>query len=373
MNMKPGEEQQPAEQDAAFAEMVGAGLGEAPAEQPPAEQAPAEAKPEATAEATEEATQKASPNTEGDKVKASPVIKVPRFDAKGEQMKGDKGEPLFTEMSEKQAAGIFARYPQANHASAQLRALEPVFRPVMDMVAQYKKDNPNATKEDIAGVVESLIKGAKPEPTMGHTAPDAGKAEETPPNAQSLKEQLEAYKEENAVDLPPGYESMMEFIDKQKSAGSDPRLDNIEKMLTTVLAQAQGNTDAAAVTMQDSRAQQQKNMEQTIRNNLNSASQEFGITKEDRDAFSVYMAERGYDFSDFFEPDFTRIVMKDFATFKNSEEAKVLAEQHNKRRAAIQETGGLGSSPAGGDSTGAISGDDETFAGVIDGIYQKRA
>ena len=268
----------------------------------------------------DKATEKASPDTEGDKMKADPII-----------YEIDMGDGKKRSMTPNQISSTMQRYAKLNYQNANLK-------PVNDLVAKILKANPNMSTGDVAGTLENILKASKKNAPMGNTQG------ETPAKAgePSMQDQMTKWAEENAISLPPGYEQMM--AGNQSGMNTmNGRMARLEQMLSQVLSQSQGNVDAAKNTMDNANNMQIQAMQKQIANNIDRVQQQLGLPDEAAQNFPTFMAERGYTMEDLIDPSLTIKLMQDYKNNLNSPEMERLMEIAKKRSAY---SGSLGSTPS---------------------------
>lgn len=266
--------------------------------------------------AQDKAIESAAPNDPTQKMEADPVI-----------YEIDMGEGKTRKMTPEQIKGISERYSALNYQHAQMK-------PVLDIVDQMLKANPNAKAEDVANYMMSMLRSGQKNVQMGD--PNAERPnKETPPDVDPLSK----WEEENAASLPPGYREMM-----QGSQTIQQQMAQMQQMLQQVLAGASGVADAARVGQQDARGERIAAIQQSIANNIDRAQAQLQLPDTEAENFMMFAAERGYSLEDFVNPGLVVSVMQDFKNNLNSPEFERLADINRRRQAW---TGGpMGSAPA---------------------------
>ena len=274
-------------QDAAMIDQIAAqAMGVAP--QQPQEPA-ADAKKEDSNEG--KAAEQGSPETEGDKIAAEAMYEI------------DFGEGTIANSRNKSNTG---RYSALNYKNAQ-------YKPVMDVIEQYMRSNPGMASKQLAETLGNLAKADQSNPTMGNTEGDKSGQynKDAALNANEMEASLSKWEEENAATLPPGYKEMM-LATSQGNQGMQNQVARLEQMLKMVLAQSQGNVDAARQGMEGAQKQQINAVRQQIANNIDRVQAALGLPDDKADDFMMFAAERGFTMEDFVDPQMTIRVMQDF-------------------------------------------------------------
>ena len=158
-------------------------------------------------------------------------------------------------------------------------------------------------------------------------------------NANEMEASLSKWEEENAATLPPGYKEMM-LATSQGNQGMQNQVARLEQMLKMVLAQSQGNVDAARQGMEGAQKQQINAVRQQIANNIDRVQAALGLPDDKADDFMMFAAERGFTMEDFVDPQMTIRVMQDFKNNMDSPEMERMRAIAQRRQAF---TGSLGS------------------------------
>jgi len=299
------------------------GMGQAPA-------GPPKADPNAPPSQTEAAVTKASPTDEGDRSGQSPVVyEIPM---------GDKTRKMTPE----QISSTLGRYADLNHKHAQ-------YRPVLDVVEQFRAQNPNLSAQEITQRLASVLKANEKNPTMGQqTQGSDGKPGDGVPqdakgkSADDIEAELARWEKDNAASLPPGYRDFLKGDTQSKMSAMEAQLNQMARAMQVVLAQAGGTADAARQSMGDAQSQKSRAIQQQIANNIDRVQQALALPDEKANDFMVFAAERGYTMEDFVDPGLTVKVMQDFKNQMDSPEMARLRSIAERRQAY---TGSMGGSP----------------------------
>jgi len=282
-----------------------------------------------------------SPETEGDKINASPLV----FEV-------DFGEGDTRKLTPQQVKSTFERYSNLNYKQAQ-------YKPIMDLVENIRQANPNATPAQIAAHMDSIMKAQTKNPEMGNTKGDVSGDNTTsagPKTPEDYEAQLKKWEDDNAASLPPGYKEMM--VANQEAPKTMKQMQaamvQMQKMLQSVLAQSQGVADAARDGQSQAQSKEVGAIQQTISNNIDRVQQHLQLPDEAANDFMVFAAERGYTLEDFVDPGLTIKVMQDFKNNMNSPEMERMRQIAQRRQAY---TGSMGATPASGAPGGAGGGD----------------
>lgn len=302
-------------------------MGVEPQQAQPAPDAP---KPEKKDSAEGQAAEKGSPDTEGDKISAEAII-----------YEVDFGDGNNRKLTPQQIKSTFERYSAMNYKNAQ-------YKPVMDVVEQYMRANPNMTSKQVAETLVNLQKAGEPNPVMGNT--DGEKSGDYSKTAAlkggDMDAMLSKWEEDNAASLPPGYKEMM-LSQGQGMAQMQQQLAQTQQMLQAVLAQSSGVADAAKQGMQGAQSQQINAMRQSISNNIDKVQTALGLPDDKANDFMVFAAERGFTMEDFVDPQLTIKVMTDFKNNMDSPEMERMRAIAQRRQAY---TGSMGSTPSASSS-----------------------
>ena len=279
--------------------------------QTPAPEAPKE-EPKDSKEG--KAQTKGSPDTEGDKITAEAII-----------YEVDMGDGNNRKLTPQQISSTFNRYAALNHEHAKTK-------PIMDVIRNYMRANPNVSAKQVAENLQNLAKADEKNPTMGNTD---GKKSTSP---EDMEASLKKWEEDNAAQLPPGYKEMM-MSNGDGMSNIQSQLAQTQKMLQQVLANSAGVADAARVGMEGAQNQQIAAVKQQIANNIDKVQQAIGLPDSAANDFMVFAGERGYTL----EPQLTIKVMQDFKNNMNSPEMERMKAMAQRRQAY---TGSLGSTPS---------------------------
>lgn len=262
-----------------------------------------------------------SPVTEGDKMAqdAASFFKIP--------INGQERE--FTQQ---QLEGIVGRYAAMNYEHAQMK-------PVLEVVKAYLGSNPNMTPKEVANRLLDLARANQKNPQMGA---EAERRQDTQARSAPLdRESLAKWAEENAVSLPPGYEEMMANSQRMQQG-----MGQMMQMMRAMMAQSQGNVQAAAMANRGVQNDRSQIIQQQIGMNLDRVQQHLGLPDNTANDFLMFSAERGYTLEDFVDPQITLKVMTDFKNAVSSPEMERIRQIAQRRQAFT--ASGLGSSPGGG-------------------------
>lgn len=277
---------------------------------PPPPQAAPQAAPEPKDKDTaqDKATEAGAPADASTKMGADPVI----YDI-------DFGEGKKRKMTPEQIKGISERYSALNYQHAQMK-------PVIDLVENLLKSNPDAKPEHVAQFMEQALRATQKNPQMGDPNADAPGREnkESPPDVDPLAK----WEEENAATLPPGYREMM-----TGNQSIQQQMAQMQQMLQQVLAGASGVADAARAGNEDARSERINAIRQSIANNIDRAQAQLQLPDTEAENFMAFAAERGYSLEDMVDPRLTTQVMQDFKNSLNSPEFERLMEINKRRQA----------------------------------------
>lgn len=279
--------------------------------------------------AQDKAAEQGSPDTEGDKSGADPVIyDIPM---------GDKTR----KMTPQQIADTMGRYAELNFKQAQ-------YKPVLDTIAELAKETGAKNPGELASHLKALAAANKSNMQMGNTEGDkSGDNTKTPSQGQTAEDisaALAKWEEDNAVSLPPGYKEMI-ANSGQQTTQMQGQMQQMQQMLQAVLARSGGNTDAARAAMQQAQGQQVQNIQRQIANNIDRVQEALKIPDEAANDFMVFAAERGFTLEDFVSPELTIRVMQDFKNQMDSPEMERMRNMAQRRQAY---TGSMGSTPTAG-------------------------
>ena len=318
---------------------------------PPAEQgSPPQPSLDGTAKdsPSEQAASEGAPKTEGSKMKEPPVTyKVPFSD-------GNERE-----YNAAQIEGVMTRYRDMNYKNMQMK-------PVMDVVETILRENPNLTPDKVAKIM-SGEGGNNSNPAVDtSTAP----AEKAPAKSKLSEKDLTDWEEANAIKLPPGYKEMM----NAPAADNSGEMAQIKQLLQTVLAQAQGSTEAARTGLQAGEAQQSENIRNQIANTLETVANHLKLPNEKQGEFLDFAYERGLTANDFLDPQMVVNIMSDFINGQNANSFDRFRSMAEKRQGF---SGSLGSSspsatPAGSTQNQQATPESKVFDTFVDDIVNER-
>jgi hypothetical protein len=310
----------------------------------PAKEAP---KPES---AQGKAAEKGSPETEGDKVGAEAVIYEINF-----------GENDNRKLTPQQIKSTFDRYSAMNYKNAQ-------YKPVMDLIEKHMQQSGENPKQ-MAERMLALQKAQQSNPQMGNTEGDkSGPPYEKATQKGDLDSTLSKWEEENAASLPPGYRDMM-VGSQQQMQSQQGEIAQIKQMLNQVLAQSQGNVQAAREGMQQGQNSQVSAIRQQIANNIDRAQSALKLPDEKAQDFMTFAAERGFTMEDFADLQLTAKVMNDFKNNMDGPEMQRMRDIAQRRQAF---TGSLGSTPAASGAAGNAEPTGDRFAEFTQNAMSKR-
>ena len=323
--------------------------------EPPAPAAPApapapapDAKPKDTVQ--DKAAEAGSPQTEGDKAAADPVL----YDI---QM-GDKTR----KMTPQQIADTMGRYAELNYKQAQ-------YKPIIDTVNEMMKTTGAKNPAEFASHLKALAAANRPNPTMGNTKGDVSgdnTKTEGPKTPDEMAEALAKWEEDNAASLPPGYKEMMQGGGQMQAMMA--QMTQMQRMLQGVLAQSAGAADAARGAMGEAQAQQAQAIQRQIANNIDRVQAALKIPDEKANDFMIFAAERGYTLEDFVNPQLTIKVMQDFRNNMDNPEMERMRNIAQRRQAF---TGSMGATPSAGPAS-APTGEGTTFDKMAESVMSKR-
>lgn len=299
--------------------------GAAPAPQPAPTPQPTEAKPTEQEKAAEDG----SPKTEGDKMDADPVTYEVDFN-------GQKRT-----LTPEQIKGTYERYSAMNMRNAALK-------PVMDLVEDALRANPNMTPTEMRKNLETLMKAQEHNPQMGNQQKQGDKSETAQAQSpEDFEASLTKWEEDNAATLPPQYKEMMMGQSQmpQQLAQMQQQMQMLQRMMQATIGQTQGVAQAARDGMDRSQSMQVNATQQQIGNNLDRVQAALQLPDQAALDFKTFAAERGYSMEDFIDPQLTMKVMTDFKNTMNSPEMDRLRGIAQRRQSY---TGSLGSTPSAG-------------------------
>lgn len=308
--------------------------------------------PQNTAEDT--ASEQGAPDTEAQKMSDDPIVYEVAF---GEQKR---------KLTPEQIASTFDRYSKLNHRHAMLS-------PVNAVIDKIMSEHQDLSPQQLAEKMEALYAAQSSNPQMGEGANNQ-QAQMPPQGDQSqsnedISAQLEAWEEENAVSLPPGYKESI--LNGNQSMGQiQQQLAQTQQMLQMVLAQSQGVADAAKQGVNSAQGQQINAIKQTIANNVDRAQSALQLPDDAANDFMTFATERGYTLEDFVDPQLTIKVMTDFRNNMHSPEMERLRKIAQRRQAY---TGHLGSAPSAGQAPAPQGPEaDPEFNSIVEGAMSKR-
>jgi len=285
--------------------------------------------------------------------------------------------------TEDQLKGTLGRYKELNYKWQTNKPTLDVIAQIMDSAKQAGYD---AKPEEMAGLVEAAVKAYVKNPQMGgqkKSAEQKGGAQQ-PMNSGDSEEDAEGFgnpdalyeqwEKENAVKLPPGFKETA-ATSKAMSAKVDQMMAMFQKMMESGFGgqlqsnQAQQLNGEAQQLVQKSQAMQSDAALKMVSNNLNSAFAQAGVqpTPETRGDFRLFAAQRGYDFSDFMDPDLATTLVNDYKANKDAPEVMRLREMAKKRQAF---TGMAAGSPGAGAPVAATG--DPMLAAMVSSAMGKR-
>jgi len=268
----------------------------------------------------------AAPVTEDDKAKAESVEY---------EVAVTIGDTPYTK---KQIEGTMSRYKALNHRNAQLK-------PVMSVIEEYMRSNPNRTVQDIATDLASIAKGGAASPTLGDpntpSNPQVNVSEVQSNSNEDVSAALKEWAKKNALDdLPPGIENLLAMNDTSNAVNG--RMDNMEGVLRQIIPMLQGGMDAMKQNSQDVSAQADQNRMNSIAVNIDRAQNALRIPDDQAPQFETWMQMIGLTLDDFLDADDAYKYMQEFDGHLKSNQFDQLKAMTEKRLAY---TGGLGSTP----------------------------
>ena len=301
--------------------------GAAPPPGAPQEVPPSAKPPPVPPTVVEKAEAAGSPEDEGDRMSAPPMMYEVPF-----------GEEKL-QLTPEQIRGTFDRYGALNLKHSQLK-------PFVELGEELMKRVPEGT--DASVVAQAMIKALTHNAQMGQAGnPQMAGQPETPPEGNAdLSAQLETCEKENAVALPPGYKDMM---------GLTSQVSTMRQMLEQVLGHSTGVAQAARQAREETDSRAVNVQRQHIMNNFGRVAQELQMPDEAAQDFMVFATERGYTVADFADYGLLRNVVSDYKANAQSPEVERLREIHKRRQAFV---GTTGSSPAGGEPAAPAPGAD---------------
>ena len=313
-----------------------------PPSQPPMPPQPPKANPNKGPDSKEgQAAEAGSPTTEGDKMVDDAVI----YDV-------DFGEGVSRKLTPQQIKSTFERYSAMNYKNAQ-------YKPVLDVLEAYMKENPNLSTKEIAENVAAMQKAGQSNPVMGNVSGEkSGDAQRrNGVDSGDMNKAFSKWEEDNAAQLPPGYREMMES-NGSGMAAMQQQLQQTQQMLQQVLGNSAGVADAAKMSMDGARNQQVDAMRQSIGNNIDRVQQALGLPDDKANDFMVFAAERGFTMEDFADPQLTIKVMQDFKNNMDSPEMERMRAIAQRRQAY---TGSMGSTPSASPAGAEAASGNDTF------------
>lgn len=286
---------------------------------------------------TEEAVAEGSPETEGDKMEADPVVYEIEID--GETVK----------LNPQQIAGTMKRYKQLNYENQQNAN---VLKVVQAAIKAGVIDGPDSAARFMLNELKAQMKN----PQMGDTD---GKTN-VQVSQEASKDAMTQWEEDNALPLPPGYKQTQEML--QQITGN---MGQMQKLLAGVLQQGQQAAQAGANQAMQGRAMKGDAIRQQINNNLDRGAGRVGLDESNAQDFMIFAYERGYTEDDFIDPNLTMRVMNDYKNQIDSPEMARLRDIHQRRQAF---TGTVAQTPQAGDTQGAT---EETGDPTLDRLTQR--
>lgn len=338
---------------AAAADVAGMAARAMGVEAPAAAQPPAQppAKPPAKDTVQDKAAEAGSPQTEGDKAAADPVLyDIPM---------GDKSR----QMTPQQIADTMGRYADLNYKQAQ-------YKPIIDTVNELMRASGTTNPAEFASHLKALAAANQANPTMGNTKGDVSGDNKKAAPAQSpdqMAEALSKWEEDNAASLPPGYKEML--MGGSQTNAMMQQMQQMQRMLSAVLAQSSGTADAAKAAMGQAQTQRSQAIQQQIANNIDRVQAALKIPDEKANDFMIFAAERGYTLEDFVDQNLTINVMRDFANNMASPEMERMRNIAQRRQAF---TGSMGATPGAPGASTAPASEGTTFDKMADSVMAKR-
>jgi hypothetical protein len=294
-------------------------------------------KQDAKPSSQEKASEQGSPQTEGDKSGESPVVYSIDF-----------GNGQKRDLTPQQIKSTFDRYAALNHQNAQLKPIQDLLKKAMAQTGE----SPAQMAQRLAAMQKAQQSNAQMGNTQGdRSGPPYPKDQGSGAQGSDLDATLKKWEEENAASLPPGYRDMM-VGSQQSTQRVEQELAKTQQMLRQVLAQSQGNVDAARQGMSNANQRKAGAIQQQISNNVNRSQQALKLPDEKAQDFMLFAAERGYTMEDFADLQLTYKVMSDFRNNMDSPEMERMRQIAQKRQAF---TGSLGSTPQSGPAADAPS------------------
>lgn len=214
---------------------------------------------------------------------------------------------------------------------------------------------------EVAKAFAAMLKAQQSNPTMGGDSD----RDDRRSNALPEDDELSRWEEENAAKLPPGYRELQSNL---RDFGSGQQ--QLMEMMRAVIAQSGQTAGAAADTAINAKEQRHQLMQERIRHNLGSISQQAGLTGDHAQDFMIFAGERGYTLDDFIDPRLVASVMKDFKANMETPEMERLRSIAQRRQAY---TGQLAASPTSGPAAApAAGGDNSRLASMIDNVMQAK-
>lgn len=300
---------------------------------------------EAPTTTQEKAIEAASPETEGDKQKAEPLLYNVSISGKERQL------------SPSQISGTYERYKDLNYKQGQMK-------PVNDLAGMImEKTGRNA--EDTAKLMTAALKAMSKNTKLGQDRPaQKGVAQpqtKTNTNVNQLSAEFQKYEDENAISLPPGYRDNIDRMGRMEQAMGQQM-----QMMQQVLQQAQMAGKGATASRDEAMNSREEAITQSIRNNLDQAQKSAGLPDDALDDFRAYAMERGYTAEDFVDQSLTGKVVNDFKNQMNTPEFDRLREMASRREAYLKNQSG------GPTSQQAAQSGDDTLARLAQGAMNKR-
>lgn len=328
------------------AERLGAAPAGAAPTDPAAAPAPAAAPPAAPTPKPVEVPAKAEAKTENDKGDELPVVY--------EVMFGDSDKRQLTQ---KQIASTFERYAALNDKHANMK-------PIIKMAAALMEKSGLPADQLATTMVGALKKAMMPNTQFGDNKLGEGVTvtQQKPADNETVSAQLDKWAQENSVAVPPGMREMFGEV-----SGMKGQLGQMMGMMQRVL-QAGGQIGQGAQQAAAQAASAKKDAtKQRIAQHLSFAQQKHQLPGDAFQDMLGFMAERGYTFEDFIDPQLADSVVGDFSRVRATPEMDRMRAILGKR-SAVQ--GSMGTSPAAGG--GAAKPTDDMLARLADKAIAKR-
>ncbi|MEK9747191.1 MAG: hypothetical protein VW443_00500 [Pseudomonadales bacterium] len=306
--------------------------------------------------AREEAERRSAPQDEGDNANKRPVTYIDV----------DFGDGNPRRLSEQQVRDTMNRYKKLNYMHSQKVApMESAINLVNDMAQRLAQQTGQpVTGDDMAQFLQAASNAYVHNLQMG------GQIDKTPDRQgprvpMDMEAEMAKWEEDNAISLPPMYRDAASRI-----AAQDADIASLKKTMAYMLHEANNINSQAQGTLATAESQERRAMMQQAGNNLNYAQQQYNLPDEEENDFFNFAYERGYDISDFIDPNMTMRVVKDYAATRNTPEMDRLREMARRRQAY---TGTVDLQPgSGGYSSDSQDVDADFINSVANQVYQKR-